>query len=1454
MRSARPFSLRSLRWIAFVLVAFTQEPRRPEAAAPRAPQLNDPWNAFPTDFPFQASPLAVVRPRGNTVNKAISIRLAHGAAIAFDTDLLRMAAGWTGGFISPNGLPWTTKHGEYPAVVGEQVFGTRPTPGWGDARGRLDDPRGSEPYGPLPQRWGRWGGVHVVGNDVVLSYTVLGVPVHEHPSAISHDGEVALARTLSVGRRTRALTMVVGDVEQAQGEQPLKDASGLFVDEPQDMATAVVAVGAPTRTVVKRTPAGRLLLQLPAGDPALFKVVIWRGPRARRDRLPSLLAGAPKMPTFAQGGPARWKQSVVTKGVLGKGPGPYVIDRLTTPFAGTYYDGKIPSWGDNVYKRRIMIGGFDFFADGKRAALATWEGDVWMVSGIEGDLSRLTWRRFASGGHGTLGLKIVNDVIYTSGRDQITRYHDTNGDGEADFYENFNNQVASSVGFHEFQFDLHTNAQGNFYTSKAGPVRAGGSGFGGGGGNGEITRHAGTIQMISPDGRRLKIYARGLRAPNGIGVSPNGQVTAGDNEGTWMPACPIHWVQPNSFHGVESLVPGKRAPRMQPPLCWISKTYDNSGGSQIWVTSDKWGPFQGELLHLSYGRAAIYLVLKEKVAGLMQGGIVRMIGGSDAAQFTGDAQKLTSSAMRARFNPVDGQLYVAGLAGWQTDAVAVTGFDRVRYVGSPVHTVRDLKVTSAGVALTFSHPLDPATVSPQNFSGERWNYARTSSYGSPEFSVTEPQRRGHDRLEIVGTRLSDDQRTVTLEISDLRPVHQMLLKWKVKAQDGTSIKQSLMHTVHVVPRDPKARKIERVVRRGKPGLELTISGADGRVGEVRDTPDVSLYVSAGQTASPFLPAGAFRAVWEGTLAPELAGEYQFQADVRGTLKLEVNGAEVLSAGQASQATSSTVKLRNGDNRFRVTLSSAAAAESYVRLGWREASKKVFDPIPSDAFRHEPGKARTLAAHVQQGRDLFLELRCARCHLPPDARTAAPELGMDAPSFEAIGDRRRPQWMARWIENPSTSGKTARGAATMPKLLHGSQAQDEASAIAAYLSTLRGPTPPAVPPSADRTKLKARGAELFEKLHCVGCHAPLMVMLADDGRINIGDAGRRFQPGALVAYLRAPEKHYAWSRMPNFRLTEDEAQALAVLLNSDDRSVAPPVASQEIITRGRSLVSTKGCLSCHAAPAGLASSPSLFVDLQARPHAKGDAGCLADHGAPADYRLTAAEREALRAFIRAPEGLPSLRRHVPAEFVARQTRQLRCGACHGQLEGFPVVEVVGQRLRPEWTEAFIAGRVPYRPRPETHADGQVWLPARMPVFASRAPFLAGGLAAMHGLPPHTPVEPAVDAKLAKIGEALLSAHGGFSCVTCHAVGGSAATQVFETEGINLAYASERLLPEFARRWLLNPLKVDPHTKMPVYFDEDGKSPLASVLGGDASQQIEALWQYLRTVNPSSSARR
>jgi hypothetical protein len=727
------------------------------------------------DFPFQTACISAKFPAKNIAFKGIAIKLDNDAYMCFDTDLLRMSAGWTGGYLNFDGVAYSGSHGNHPSIAGDQKFGTSVIAGMADSIGAIKDPRPT-PFGPIPDSSGHWNGLYRNGNRVVLSYTVGKTHILEMPASVAANGEVGFVRNFKIQEEvSRQVTMVLCEVEGAKAE--LRLGAAILTASPESVTMAALG-GAPTG--VKLDVVGnQILLKLGRGtSPSTFKVVIWNGPQSDEPKFGSLLAGAPVVPDVSKGGPARWPEPVVTKGVIGANSTPdgaYTLDQLTPP-------------SENPWKRRVRFSGFDFFADGKRAAVCTWDGDIWIVSGIDAKLDKLTWKRFASGQYETLGLKIVDDVIYTSGRDQITRYHDFNNDGEADFYENFNNQVTSSDGFHEFVFDLQTDKDGNFYMAKAGPVRGGGRGFGGDN-FGTITEDAGTVMKVSADGKKLEVIATGFRAPNGMSVSPDGQITTSDNEGTWVPSTPIHFIKKDHFYGVENTAHNIPLTAYEKPVCWLSHNdFDNSGGEQVWVTSDNWGPFKGELLHMSYGKCALYLVMKETVNGQMQAGVVKI------------PVKFTSTCMRGRFNPADGQLYIAGLQGWQTTAVKPTGLDRVRYTGKPVHTINGLHVTKTGVELCFSQPLDPASANDvQNYSAKRWNYEYAEHYGSPEFSVADPKKQGRDELPIQSAKLAPDGKTVVLQIAGLKPVMQQSISFDIKAQDGTPINQTIQHTINVIP-------------------------------------------------------------------------------------------------------------------------------------------------------------------------------------------------------------------------------------------------------------------------------------------------------------------------------------------------------------------------------------------------------------------------------------------------------------------------------------------------------------------------------------------------------------------------------------------------------------------------------------------------------------------------------
>jgi hypothetical protein len=81
------------------------------------------------------------------------------------------------------------------------------------------------------------------------------------------------------------------------------------------------------------------------------------------------------------------------------------------------------------------------------------------------------------------------------------------------------------------------------------------------------------------------------------------------------------------------------------------------------------------------------------------------------------------------------------------------------------------------------------------------------------------------------------------------------------------------------------------------------------------------------------------------------------------------------------------------------------------------------------------------------------------------------------------------------------------------------------------------------------------------------------------------------------------------------------------------------------------------------------------------------------------------------------------------------------------------------------------------------------------------------------------------------------------VQCHGVGEMKAFAPFEAPAINFVHVSDRLTREYYDRWVYNPQRVVPGTRMPSFADSEGKTALKDTLGGDAKQQFDAIWSYL-----------
>lgn len=432
----------------------------------------------------------------------------------------------------------------------------------------------------------------------------------------------------------------------------------------------------------------------------------------------------------------RWHTQLKVPGSLGhiKEGENYAIDTLHIPY-------------DNPFKTVMQLTSIGFLPNGN-ALVATLPGDIWLVKGITNDLKDVSWQRYATGFNQPIGIHIDQDGIFVLDRCQISILHDRNGDEEVDYYEKYANDFGGFDRSHTHTFGLHRTKDKSFYFIQWTSVFRTGAD--------KITEK----------------IATGVRNCMGVGGTED-YFWAAPQEGTWTPTSAIIEVNKGEEYGMG----GKN---ISPPLCFVPRGIDNSTGGMKEITSDKWGPFKGSHVGLSYGSGTHYLILRDDTSSRPQGGIVPLKG------------NFLAGIMRGEFHPQDGQLYVAGLDGWGDYSVKDGCLHRIRFIGGKVRKPTGFKVHANGVRIDFSTQLDSDTsTNLKRIFAQMWNYEYAKRYGSPEFSVQEPEILGHDPLQVRSVSLLNDRKSIFVEIPKMEPVMQLHLRMHLKDQDGTEFKTDL---------------------------------------------------------------------------------------------------------------------------------------------------------------------------------------------------------------------------------------------------------------------------------------------------------------------------------------------------------------------------------------------------------------------------------------------------------------------------------------------------------------------------------------------------------------------------------------------------------------------------------------------------------------------------------------
>lgn len=469
--------------------------------------------------------------------------------------------------------------------------------------------------------------------------------------------------------------------------------------------------------------------------PAAAVVVVSSGPG--KSELPAV-SSAPGDPGWLAGGTAASAPEILVRGRLNADP----------EAAGSAYEvDDIPVPVDHPGLTPMTLSGLAFDPAGT-AYVCTLVGDVWRVRGLTGDLSGVRWMRIASGLDQPMGLQVHEGAPHVLTRRNLFRLEDLNGDGVIDFFQRVNRMPLPDAACGR---DLKVDASGGFFFNTP-------SG----------------IHRLTAEGNRLERVGGAARNPLGLALLADGTAISDSSEGNaGNGTCTLY----ESNHPGNAGTAAKRK-----RILYLPRGVDNSPGTRMIPGDPRFGPLGNSLIGVSYGTGTWYSLLRDRVEGTSQMALVPQRG------------LFTSGACRMAVQPADGQVFVAGLDGWGDYAIEEGSLHRLRHTGVQETRPVGWKAYQNGILVEFDHPLagDPV----HQVLVRQWNYRDVErSYGSPEFSVREPDRIGHDVLKVSRTLLLGDGRSLFIGLPDLRPSMCCQVRARVRDAKGREVELDLYVTL-----------------------------------------------------------------------------------------------------------------------------------------------------------------------------------------------------------------------------------------------------------------------------------------------------------------------------------------------------------------------------------------------------------------------------------------------------------------------------------------------------------------------------------------------------------------------------------------------------------------------------------------------------------------------------------
>lgn len=268
---------------------------------------------------------------------------------------------------------------------------------------------------------------------------------------------------------------------------------------------------------------------------------------------------------------------------------------------------------------------------------------------------------------------------------------------------------------------------------------------------GKVVR-AGTDGTVEP-------YAHELRYPIGIAKDSQGRIFVSDQQGVQNTFNEINQILPGGAYGVPGQDDGDGAPKPHLATIQIPHPWTRSVNGIFFIPDNNPGPFAGHGVGCEFNGKFLIRFTMHEVDGELQGACYPL------TQSTWENEANTFLGPIAGFASKDGSVYIGSLydSGW-LGGPNVGEVVKVQQTGDPGNGIREVRAVPGGFTIEFIKPVDPAlATNPKNYALSGYTRIWQGSYGTDDSGRYSPP--------IEKATLSADQKTVTLQVSNLKPTY-----------------------------------------------------------------------------------------------------------------------------------------------------------------------------------------------------------------------------------------------------------------------------------------------------------------------------------------------------------------------------------------------------------------------------------------------------------------------------------------------------------------------------------------------------------------------------------------------------------------------------------------------------------------------------------------------------------